>query len=62
MKYYQELIGIDVSKSKLDAYAHNRSSHREFSNDVKGYKVLLKWANGKNQKVFSVLIIQVIIP
>ena len=48
MKNYQEVIGIDVSKNKLDAYAHNRSSHREFSNDVKGYKALLKWANGKS--------------
>ena len=52
MKNYQEVIGIDVSKNKLDAYAHNGCSHREFSNDVKGYKALLKWANGKEQKVF----------
>ena len=52
MKNYQEVIGIDVSKNKLDAYAYNRSSHREFSNDIVGYKALLKWANGKEQKVF----------
>ncbi len=52
MKNYQEVIGIDVSKNKLDAFAYNRSLHREFSNDVVGYKALLKWANGKEQKVF----------
>ncbi|GGW99140.1 hypothetical protein [Salegentibacter mishustinae] len=42
MKNYQEVIGIDVSKNKLDAYSHNGGSHREFSNDVAGYKALLK--------------------
>ncbi|WP_286761546.1 IS110 family transposase [Salegentibacter sp. UBA1130] len=52
MKNYQEVIGIDVSKNKLDAYGHNCSSHREFSNDVAGYKALLKWAKVKGQRVF----------
>lgn len=52
MKNYQEVIGIDVSKSKLDGYAYNRNIHREFSNDVKGYKALLKWASDEKEKVF----------
>ncbi len=52
MKNYQEVIGIDVSKNKLDAYAYHRGSHREFSNDVSGYKSLLKWAHVKTQKEF----------
>ena len=52
MKNYQEVIGIDVSKNKLDAFAYNRRLHREFSNDVLGYKSLLKWAKSNELKVF----------
>lgn len=43
MKNYEEVVGIDVSKKTLDAYCHHAQVHKEFVNDVVGYKSLLKW-------------------
>jgi transposase len=43
MKNYEEVVGIDVSKKTLDAYCHQAQVHKVFSNDVIGYKSLLKW-------------------
>ena len=43
MKNYKEVVGIDVSKKTLDAYCYQGQAHKEFVNDVSGYKSLLKW-------------------
>ncbi|MFL1013706.1 IS110 family RNA-guided transposase [Flavisericum labens] len=43
MKNYDEVVGIDVSKKTIDAYCYQSQVHREFTNDIKGYKGLLRW-------------------
>jgi transposase len=43
MKNYKEVVGIDVSKKTIDAYCYQTQVHKEFVNDVIGYKSLLKW-------------------
>ena len=43
MKNYEEAVGIDVSKKSLDAYCYQAQVHKEFTNDITGYKSLLKW-------------------
>lgn len=54
MKNYEEAVGIDVSKKTLDAICHRAQVHAVFSNDIKGYKSLLKWVFKvvKTNKVF----------
>lgn len=43
MENYEEAVGIDVSKKTLDVSCYLTSTHRVFSNDVKGYRSLLVW-------------------
>ncbi|MFT5217042.1 MAG: transposase [Glaciecola sp.] len=43
MKNYKEVLGIDVSKKTIDAYCYQAQVHKEFKNDVVGYKSLIKW-------------------
>ncbi len=43
MKNYDEVVGIDVSKKTIDAYCHQTQVHKEFVNDLIGYKSLIKW-------------------
>jgi len=43
MKNYKEVVGIDVSKKTIDAYCHQAEVHKEFVNDLVGYRSLLKW-------------------
>jgi len=43
MKNYDEVVGIDVSKKTIDAYCHKTQVHKEFVNDLIGYKSLIKW-------------------
>ena len=43
MKNYEEVVGIDVSKKTIDAYCYKAQVHKEFINDIVGYKSLLKW-------------------
>lgn len=43
MKNYKEVVGIDVSKKTIDAYCHQAEEHKEFVNDIIGYKSLIKW-------------------
>jgi len=44
MKNYLDVIGIDVSKLTIDAHIHKKDVHRLFSNNTKGFKKLLSWA------------------
>ncbi len=43
MKNYNEVVGIDVSKKTIDAYCHQAQVHKEFINDLIGYKNLINW-------------------
>jgi len=43
MKNYKKAVGIDVSKKTLDAYCYQGEVHKEFINDISGYKSQLKW-------------------
>ena len=43
MKNYVDVIGIDISKSTIDARLHRKGSHRLFSNTTKGFIKLLSW-------------------
>jgi transposase len=54
MKNYEEVVGIDVSKKTIDAYCHQTEVHKEFVNDVIGYKSLIKWVlkEAKESEVF----------
>lgn len=45
MKNYKEVEGIDVSKKTIDAYCYQTQVHKEFVNDVIGYKSLIKWVS-----------------
>jgi len=38
MKNYDEVVGIDESKKTIEAYCHQAQVHREFSNDLVGFK------------------------
>lgn len=44
MKNVTQTIGIDVSKLTLDAYVRTTKVHKQFSNDIKGFKQLIAWA------------------
>lgn len=45
MKKIQETVGIDLSKSTLDACIHSTQDVAKFKNTIKGFKELLKWRN-----------------
>jgi len=51
MKKYKEVVGIDVSKKTLDAYCYQTQVHKEFVNDLVGYKSLLKWVLKQTKEV-----------
>ncbi|MBG7610765.1 IS110 family transposase [Polaribacter sp. BAL334] len=54
MKNYKEVVGIDVSKKTIDAYCYQSEVHKAFTNDLVGYKSLVKWVfkETKNVDVF----------
>lgn len=39
----QHTIGVDVSKDRLDVHRHPGGEHRQFSNDAKGVRALIRW-------------------
>lgn len=43
MEHYIFFVGIDVSKSVIDAFIHSKSLHRQFSNDRSGYDTFVSW-------------------
>ena len=51
MKNYKEVVGIDVSKKTIDAYCYQAQVHKEFKNDIVGYKSLLKWVLKETKEV-----------
>lgn len=38
-----EIVGIDVSKTKLDAWLHQKQVHKSFSNNDSGFKKMIAW-------------------
>lgn len=42
----QNVIGVDVSKARLDAYCSMRSEHKQFLNNAVGLAALFRWASG----------------
>jgi len=44
MKNILETLGIDLSKSTLDAYLHLSGLHKQFENNKKGFQAMLTWA------------------
>jgi len=40
-------IGVDVSKDTLDICIHPDGDHRQFPNDPKGFKAILRWFGGR---------------
>jgi transposase len=51
LKTTKEFVGIDVSKSKIDAFGHFSNDHQVFLNNKSGFDSLLKWA-GSNTSEF----------
>lgn len=39
----QDIIGVDISKDRLDAFRLSDQRHNAFGNDKAGFKALLKW-------------------
>jgi transposase len=48
MKKVTETIGIDVSKLTLDLYVRTTKVHKQFSNDLKGFKQIISWSKKQN--------------
>lgn len=44
MKNIVETLGIDLSKSTLDAFLHVSKVHEQFENNRKGFQAMLTWA------------------
>lgn len=47
----QDTIGIDVSKSLLDAVCLSTGTHRQFANDGPGCSKLLRWIGRASVRV-----------
>jgi transposase len=40
----REIIGVDVSKKKIDVWLHHAEIHHEFDNNDKGFEKMLTWS------------------
>lgn len=40
---YKVFIGVDVSKRTIDSFIYGRKLHKQFSNDLSGYRAFLNW-------------------
>jgi transposase len=47
MKNLRDVIGIDVSKSTIDATLYHSKLHSVFANDEHGYMGLITWVDGQ---------------
>lgn len=55
MKKFEKAIGIDVSKKTLDAYDYVHQSGLQVTNDIAGFKDLIRWVKKNNNDQSSVL-------
>ena len=58
---FKWFIGIDISKKTLDASLYdkvfsNKSGHIKVSNDIKGFRELIKWLNKEGSQLTELLI------
>src|SRR3982750_44677 len=52
------IIGVDVSKLKLDLHCYGQSNSFVISNDDKGFKALLKWIKKEvSKEIGSVIVV-----
>lgn len=49
----QDIIGIDISKDRLDAFRLSDRSHRPFANDGKGHRALVRWIGADVKVIFE---------
>lgn len=45
-----ETLGVDISKKVIDTHLHKKDLHRQFENNKKGFKQMVKWLE-KNKNV-----------
>jgi transposase len=57
MKKKNFIIGVDVSKLTLDLHCHGQSECIRVSNNMKGYKGLLKWTRKISKDTSSIMLI-----
>lgn len=57
MKKLLETLGVDVSKETLDAYLHIADSHRQFDNNLEGFRAMISWARKTGSVRLSELLI-----
>lgn len=55
MKNVKETIGIDVSKKTIDAFLYTLNQHKQFSNDLNGFKKMMTWVNAAKLKTNNLL-------
>lgn len=56
MRNYSESLGLDISKSHVDAVLHQKKVHRQFENNPEGYKALSKWIRGHKYSWDNILV------
>jgi len=54
---YTETIGIDVSKDVIDVSIHTLEIHKQFKNNKKGFKELVKWCLKHSNKIMDEILI-----
>jgi transposase len=54
-KEFTESVGIDVSKLTLDAFIHTKGSHKQFSNNGKGFESLKLWVKHEVRNLDEVI-------
>lgn len=47
----QFFIGIDVSKLKIDVFIFQKNRYHQFTNDIKGFEIMVRWISKSIQKV-----------
>ncbi len=55
MKNVKETIGIDVSKRTIDAFLYTRNQHKQFTNDIHGFKKMITWVSATKLKANDLL-------
>lgn len=55
MKNVKETIGIDVSKMTIDVYLHTLNQHKQFTNDIHGFKKMMTWVKTTGLKTDHLL-------
>lgn len=57
MEKLQHIIGADLSKKTIDLFAYHPDKHLKITNNVTGFKELLKWMKQQNMDTATTMII-----